>query len=236
MIKPKIFLSLLFLILPILGGTGFAIAEEGEIPLDKAPIDLTDLPSLQRGAKLFMNMCSGCHSLKYIRYSTMAKDIGIVDAKGQILEQVIKDNLIFNGGKITDTIQTAMNKAEGEAWFGIAPPDLSLVARSRGADWLYTYLRSFYLDAKKPWGVNNTVFPDVAMPDVLFNLRSRLYAEKEGKEKFDGAILDIVNFLQYAGEPIQQTRKQLGIWVLLFLAIFFVFAYLLKREYWKDVH
>lgn len=213
-----------------------ARAEEGEVTLDKAPIDATDLPSLQRGAKLFMNYCSGCHSLKYIRYSTMAKDIGIVDSKGQVLDQAVKANLMFVGDKLVDTIQSAMTKEEGANWFGVAPPDLSLVVRLRGVDWLYSYLRSFYPDKKRPWGVNNRVFPDVAMPDVLYNLRARLLLEPDGHKKVDLAMLDLVNFLHYTAEPIKLERQSLGKWVLLFLGIFFVFAYLLKREYWKDVH
>lgn len=213
-----------------------ARAEEGEVALDKAHIDSTDLPSLQRGAKLFMNYCSGCHSLKYIRYSTMAKDIGIVDSKGQVLDQVVKANLMFVGDKLVDTIQNSMTKEEGANWFGVAPPDLSLVVRLRGVDWLYTYLRSFYPDKKRPWGVNNRVFPDVAMPDVLYNLRARLLLEPDGQKKVDAAMLDLVNFLHYTAEPMKLERQSLGKWVLLFLGIFFVFAYLLKREYWKDVH
>jgi ubiquinol-cytochrome c reductase cytochrome c1 subunit len=213
-----------------------AYANETEIKLDKAPVDLSDLPSLQRGAQLFMNYCSGCHSLKYIRYSTMAKDIGIVDSKGQVLTTAVKENLMFVGDKLVDTIQSAMTKTEGSAWFGVAPPDLSLVARLRGVDWLYSYLRAFYPDAKRPWGVNNHVFPDVAMPDVLYNFRARVLLEPDGQKKVDGFMLDLVNFLYYAAEPTKTTRESLGKWVLLFLGIFFVFACLLKREYWKDIH
>lgn len=227
-----IFLSFCFAVCCI----NLSYADEGEVTLDKANVDLTDLPSLQRGAMLFMNYCSGCHSLKYIRYSTMAKDIGIVDSKGQVLDQAVKDNLMFVGDKLVDTIQSAMTKEEGASWFGIAPPDLSLVTRLRGADWVYTYLRSFYLDKKRPWGVNNRLFPDVAMPSVLYDLKARLLLEPDGQKKFDTVVLDLVNFLYYAGEPMKTERESLGKWVLLFLGIFFVFAYLLKREYWKDVH
>lgn len=224
------------LISMLLGIGNVSSATENEYPLDKAKIDLSDLPSLQRGAQLFMNHCSGCHSLKYIRYNTMAKDIGIVDASGHILEAVVKDSLMFVGDKITDTIRSSMTKEEGAIWFGVAPPDLSLVSRLRSSDWIYTYLRSFYPDNKRPWGVNNKVFPDVAMPDVLFNLKARFLLEPNGQEKYDAAILDLVNFLAYAAEPTKLKRQQLGIWVMLFLGIFLVFAYLLKREYWKDVH
>lgn len=211
-------------------------ALEAEDVLDKAHIDPSDLASLQRGAEIFMNECSGCHSLKYIRYSTMAKDIGIVDSKRKVLDQAVKANLMFVGDRLVDTIQSSMTKEEGVNWFGVAPPDLSLVARLRGVDWLYTYLRSFYLDKKRPWGVNNHLFPDVAMPDALFNLRARLLLEPDGQKKVDRVVLDLVNFLHYAGEPTKSVRESIGKWVLLFLGVFFVFAYLLKREYWKDVH
>lgn len=212
------------------------LAQESTLVLDNARIETSDLASLQRGARLFVNFCSGCHSLKYVRYSTMAKDIGIVNAKGQILEAVLKDSLIFTGDSIHDTMQSAMTKQDGALWFGVPPPDLSLVSRARGVDWLYTYLRSFYPDPKRPWGTNNRLFPEVAMPDVLESLRTRFYAEQNGQEKFDAAILDIVNFLSYAGEPTRPFRQQVGIWVILFLGIFCVFACLLKREYWKDIH
>jgi ubiquinol-cytochrome c reductase cytochrome c1 subunit len=232
-----LFWFLLWVLLFSVGHYSYPVnADETEIPLDKARVDLTDLASLQRGAKLFMNYCSGCHSLRFVRYSSLAEGIGIVDPSGKILDQAVKENLMFVGDKITDTIQSSMTKEEGAAWFGISPPDLSLVARARGANWLYTYLRSFYPDPKRPWGVNNTVFKDVAMPDVLYNLRRELEAKKDGKESYDRAILDLVNFLSYVGEPKQLERQRLGIWVLLFLGIFFIFAWLLKREYWKDVH
>lgn len=210
-------------------------AEEIEVPLQRAPIDLQDLASLQRGAVLFMNRCSTCHSLHYLRYDRMGRDIGLVDSDGELMGDAIKQNLMFVGDKLSDTIQTAMTKDQGVAWFGVAPPDLSLTARSRGVNWLYTYLKSFYLDEKRPWGVNNTVFPDVAMPDVLYGLRQELLMEENGQQKYDRVVLDLVNFLAYAAEPMQLERKKVGIWVMLFLGIFCVFAWLLKREYWKDV-
>jgi ubiquinol-cytochrome c reductase cytochrome c1 subunit len=214
-----------------------AVSEEAEgLRLEHARVDLSDLPALQRGAQLFMNHCSGCHSLKYVRYQTMAEDLGIVNSDGQLLSEAIKGNLMFVGDQLADPIKSAMPAVSGAAWFGVAPPDLSLVARSRGLNWLYTYLRSFYADPKRPWGVNNRVFPDVAMPDVLSGLRSRLLAQENGTALYDRAVLDIVHFLAYAGEPMQVKRRTLGIWVLLFLGIFCVFAVLLKREYWKDIH
>jgi len=234
--KTKIFLGLWGFIVLLSLVPSLLQAEESSVPLDKANIDITDLPSLQRGARIFMNYCSGCHSLKFVRYSSLGEGIGIVDASGVLLEEAIKKNLMFVGDKITDTIQRSMTNEEGAKWFEVNPPDLSLVARSRGSDWLYTYLRSFYLDPKRPWGVNNTVFPDVAMPDALYYFRLQFQHEKEGQAKYDQAVLDLVNFLTYVGEPVQLVRKRIGIWVLLFLGVFFVFAYLLKREYWKDVH
>jgi ubiquinol-cytochrome c reductase cytochrome c1 subunit len=207
-----------------------AFTDEVAYPLDKAPIDPTDQVSLQRGAQLYMNHCAGCHSLKYLRYNGMAKDIGITDRNGQVLEQALKDNLVFSGDKTSDAILSGMTKKDAANWFGVPPPDLSLVARSKGVNWLYTYLRTFYLDDKRPWGVNNRVFPDVAMPHVLYDLQNRL-----SPQEYDTVVMDLVNFLSYAGEPIQNTRKRIGVWVLLFLGICLVFAILLKREYWKDV-
>ncbi len=221
-------------------------ASEENIKLDKANIDLTDQASLQRGAKLFMNYCSGCHSLRMVRYEGMAQDVGIVDAKGQVLEKIVKDNLIFGDQKISDPILAVMPKADATNWFGVPPPDLSLVSRSRGVDWLYSYLRSFYQDATKPWGVNNLVFPDAAMPHVLLSLQGlqvRVNDHLELKipgslttQEYDMAVRDLVNFLALMGEPTQLKRERLGVWVLLFLGIFCLFAWLLKREYWKDVH
>lgn len=195
-----------------------------------ADVDITDLPSLQRGFKLFMNHCSGCHSLKYVRYNTVAQDIGIVGPNGIVLTQAVKDNLLFVGDKITDNILTSMQKSEGNQWFGIAPPDLSLVTRSRGADWVYNYLLSFYPDNKKIWGVNNTVYPDVAMPHVLEKMQKSMTPEE-----YEKSVHDIVNFLNYVGEPMQLKRKHIGAWVLVFLGILTIFAFLLKREYWKDI-
>ena len=207
------------------------IAESASKPLDKMSVDVSDAASLQRGAKLYMNYCSGCHSLKYARYEGMAQDIGIVDSQGRVLEAAVKENLMFAGEKITDTMLIAMPVDDAQNWFGKAPPDLSLVARSRGANWLYTYLRSFYPDPKKPWGVNNSIFPDVGMPNVLSSLEKTL-----SKPEFDAAVRDLVNFLVLMGEPKQRERERLGVWVLLFLGVFLVFCWLLKREYWKDVH
>ncbi len=214
--------------------------------LPKAPIDVTDYASLQRGAKLFMNECSGCHSLKYTRYDAMAKGIQITDESGKVLEQIVKDNLMFTGKTLSAPIVTAMSPVDAENWFGIVPPDLTLEARYRGADWLYAYLRSFYVDSSRPWGVNNTVMPSVAMPHVLLNLQGEQILTPEGlklivpgsmtPQEYDTAVADLVNFLCYISEPVQSQRREIGAWVLVFLGIFVVFGYLLKREYWKDVH
>jgi ubiquinol-cytochrome c reductase cytochrome c1 subunit len=217
--------------LPLCLFPALTVVSEVMPTLEKAHIDLTDLPSLQRGAKLFINYCAGCHSLKYVRYNELAQGIGIVDASGNILDNIVKANLILGNAKMTDAVITAMTKEEGMNWFGIAPPDLSLVARLRSPDWLYSYLKSFYPDDKKIWGVNNTIFPDVAMPNVLLTLQKRLPSKE-----FDTAVSDLVNFLTYVSEPHQLERKRLGVLVVIFLGLFFVFTWLLKREYWKEVH
>jgi ubiquinol-cytochrome c reductase cytochrome c1 subunit len=171
----------LLLVLPLMCVAPFVAAEDpghatehmhgAVVKLDKAPIDLTDYASLQRGARLYMNECSGCHSLKFTRYDSLAKGIQITDEDGKVLDQLVKEDLMFVGDSLTDPILSAMHTADGEKWFGIAPPDLTLVARYRGVDWLYTYLRTFYVDPSRPWGVNNLVYPSVAMPHVLVNLQ-----------------------------------------------------------------
>ncbi len=231
-----------------------ALAAGGpSIPLDKANIDLDNKESLQRGAKLFINYCLSCHSAEYMRYNRMGRDLGLTD------EQV-RDNLIFTGAKVGALMKVAVDPKDAADWFGAPPPDLTLTGRLRGPDWLYTYLRSFYVDAERPFGVNNTVFPSVGMPHVLWELEGlkkpvyETVVDAEGHEEqkvvgyetvvpgsmtadeYDRAVRDLVNYLAYMGEPIQQERKRLGVWVLLFLAVMFVVAYLMKKEYWKDVH
>jgi ubiquinol-cytochrome c reductase cytochrome c1 subunit len=234
------------------GGAGY--------PLDKVHNDLKDEASLQRGAQTYMNYCGGCHSLQYMRYNGMAKGIGIVDREsGQVLEKLAHKNLNFTSDKVTDNILTAMPKADAESWFGVAPPDLSLITSYRGKDWLYSYMHGFYLDSDRPWGVNNAVFPDVGMPHILVGLQGTqipvyseeneknggekhiigLKLEKEGilsPKEYDTLVTDLVNFLEYVGEPHKTEREHLGVWVMLFLVLFTLLAYLLKREYWKDVH
>jgi ubiquinol-cytochrome c reductase cytochrome c1 subunit len=195
----------------------------------------------------------GCHSAQYQRYNRMARDLGLTD------EQVL-DNLIFTGVKIGETMKNAMPKDTAKKWFGAAPPDLSVIARSRGADYLYTYLRTFYLDESRPYGANNAIFPSVGMPHVLWELQGWQKAVyktvkdasgnpmevidgfelvQEGSmppREFDKAMADLVSFMVYIAEPIQQERKRIGVWVLLFLVLAFAVFYPLKKEYWKDVH
>jgi ubiquinol-cytochrome c reductase cytochrome c1 subunit len=232
------------------------LAAGGGLHLESADIDLTDQAALQRGAKWFMNYCAGCHSLKYARYNRMARDIGLS-------EDQVRDNLMFvAGAKVGGNINVAMREQDGAVWFGAAVPDLTLVTRNKkgGPDWVYTYLKSFYLDDGRPYGVNNTVFPDVGMPDVLSALRGTqkaVYQETtdaagnphktfdhfetvtEGTlsaEELDGLVRDLTTFLAYMGEPMKLERQSLGIYVILFLVVFSVLAYLLKKEYWRDVH
>jgi ubiquinol-cytochrome c reductase cytochrome c1 subunit len=239
--------TLLLLLLPALAG-----ATGGGGHLDKANIDLTSKHSLQKGAKLFVNYCLSCHAAAYQRYNRMASDLGLT-------EQQVIDNLMFAAEKIGEPMTVAMSRQDGKNWFGAPPPDLTLVSRSRGPDWLYTYLRTFYLDESRPFGVNNLVFPSVGMPHVLWELQGwqkPVYktVEHEGKERqvidhlelvepgtmtpaeYDKAITDLVNFMTYMGEPVKLERQALGIKVLLFLLVLLVITYLLKKEYWKDVH
>jgi ubiquinol-cytochrome c reductase cytochrome c1 subunit len=233
--------------------SSLVLASDGHIKLDKANVNVKDYASLQRGAKIYMNTCATCHSLKYVRYKEMAKQIEMVDSSGDLLIDVVKDGLMHSGGKITDNILSAITKDDGEQWFGKSPPDLSLVARCRGVDWIYTYLRTFYKDDSKLWGVNNITYPDVAMPHVLLNYQGlkgisnsnthesnhiNLKLIRQGslnEKEYDLMVLDLVNFLSYVGEPYQVERKRIGIFVLIFLSILLVLVYLLKREYWKDV-
>ena len=228
-----------------------AQAEEGK--LMHANNDVANKASLQRGARNFVNYCSGCHSLKYVRYNRLTVDLDLTDAQ-------VRDNLDFTGAKLTDMMTNNMDSADGKAWFGKAPPDLSLIARSRGADHLYTFLHSFYLDPSRPTGMNNVVLPAAAMPNVLWELQGLQHAVYEGKtsqdgkrvdkvfkgleaetkgklspEEYDEFVRDTVNFLDYVGEPIQVERRDLGIRVVFFLLILFGLAYALKKEYWKDV-
>ncbi|MEW8507436.1 MAG: cytochrome c1 [Candidatus Thiodiazotropha sp.] len=244
----KLIVAFLFAAAPMLG-----LAAGGGAHLDDADIDLSDQASLQRGAKYFVNFCLSCHSAQFQRYNRMAKDLGLSETE-------VIENLMFTTDKIGDTMKIAMTTEQGTEWFGSPPPDLSVLARARGVDWIYTYLRSFYLDEKRPFGVNNIVFPDVGMPHVLWELQGaqkavfKLEKDSAGNDiekfdhfepvsegllspaEYDQVARDLTAFMSYISEPIQMERKRLGVWVLLFIAVFFVLAYLLKKEYWKDVH
>jgi len=201
----------------------FNVFATGDLHLDHANTDISDTASLQNGAKLFMNYCSGCHAIAFMRYNRIAKDLNLSDS-------LVAEHLMFAGEKPGETITTSMPKEGAAKWFGGTPPDLSLVARAKGTDWIYTYLRGFYEDDSKVFGVNNKVLENASMPDVLWSL-------KEGKSEaaFDQDVRDITNFLDYVGEPAKLIRTRLGVWVLLFLGVLLVLTYLLKKEYWKDV-
>ena len=257
----KLFAVLILAVMPAL-----TFAAEHGAHLDTVDIDLTDKAALQDGARTFANYCMGCHSAKFQRYERVADDLGIP-------HELMLENLVFTGAKIGDHMKIGMQPADAKSWFGAAPPDLTLVARVRGSDWLYTYLRSFYEDPARPWGVNNKVFPNVGMPNVLAGLQGRqvvgckqVQTEAEGKkqfdpltgtpltheacdqltvvpksgtlnaEQFDEKVKNLVTFLAYSANPVKLQSHRIGTYVLLYLAFFFVFAYLLKREYWKDVH
>ena len=219
--------------------------------LQQAGNDLGDQSSLQRGAALYMNYCSGCHSLKYVRYSRIASDLGLT-------EDQVQASLNFTGAKVGEQVHVAMSAEDAQAWFGQVPPDLSLVSRVRGSDWIYTYLKSFYLDDERPLGWNNTLFPNASMPNPLWMMQGlqraefgpldeatgerpveRLVIAEPGNAapaEYDQAVRDITNFLEYVGEPAALKRHDLGVWVILFLAFFTFLAWLLKKEYWRDVH
>jgi ubiquinol-cytochrome c reductase cytochrome c1 subunit len=235
--KAKILLVLALLV-PLM-----AAANEG-VKLDRAPIDPNNQASLQRGAKTFVNYCLNCHSAAYMRYNRL-QDIGLTDAQ-------IKSNLMFAGEKVGDTMTVAMQKADAKAWFGATPPDLSVEARARGADWIYSYLRSFYRDDTRPTGWNNLVYEKVAMPHVLWTLQGeqvlkvdaktethRLVLDKPGSltlAEYDQTIADLVNYLVFMSEPYKERDKHLGLLVLAFLGLMFVLSYYLKKEFWKDIH
>ena len=234
----------------------------GTMPCDRIDLDIRDSASLQKGAQTYMNYCMGCHSLKYARYNRVAEDLGIP-------QDLMRDNLIFDPAvKVGALMNNAMDVERAKVWFGAAPPDLTLVARSRSPNWLYTYLRTFYEDRSRPYGVNNRVYENVGMPHVLLDLQGlkacvetvvdtrleplsgtamaehhdacgTMETVTEGRlstEEYEQTIYDLVNFLAYIAEPIKADRQRIGVYVLLFIAVFYVFATLLNREYWKDVH
>jgi len=239
--------------------SGMAMAAGSGFPLDKAPVDLHDKESLKRGAETFANYCLSCHAADYMRYNRIGKDLGWTDVE-------VSEKLISTRGadgektKVGELMKVAMDNEYSGVAFGTKIPGLTVIARSRGADWLYTYLRTFYLDDSRPTGMNNLVFADVGMPHVLWEKQGlqkatfrtekgadgndkHIYESREivqagsmSAEEYDAFVGDLVNFMVYMGEPVQLERKSLGIKVLVFLFIFAIIAYLLKKEYWKDVH
>jgi ubiquinol-cytochrome c reductase cytochrome c1 subunit len=237
------------LLIACLLGPAVALGAGGEVKLDRANIDMRDAVSLQRGAKVFVNYCLNCHSASYMRYNRLM-DLGLT-------EQQIKDNLIFGDAKIGEPMNVAMRKSDGKTWFGVTPPDLSVIARSRSPDWLYTYLRGFYRDTSTVTGWNNVVFPNVAMPHVFWELQGvqRLHTSEAGAhageqhselvletpgtmsvKDYDAMVRDLVAYLEYMSEPASIKRERIGVVVLLFLGLLVTLTWLLKREYWKDVH
>lgn len=225
----------------------------GHTTVQHANNNVANTASLQRGARNFVNYCMGCHSARYVRYNRLGADLDLSEAQ-------IIDNLMFTGERPHDTMTVAMPPEDAKRWFGTAPPDLSLMARARGTDYIYAFLKSFYLDSSRPTGVNNLVLPGTAMPHVLWELQGYQKAVYDGEsdaehstvhkkfkefelaqegslspEEFDRFVRDTVNFLDYIGEPMQLERRNLGLKVLGFLLVFFLFAYFLKKEYWKDV-
>jgi ubiquinol-cytochrome c reductase cytochrome c1 subunit len=246
----------------LLSPAAFAAGGQGA-KLDPVKIDLGDRPSLQRGARIFVNYCLSCHSASYMRYNRMGRDLGIS-------EELVRENLLFAADKVGDLMKAVMPPEDAKKWFGVAPPDLTVIARARSPEWLYTYMRSFYRDEKSPSGWNNTVFPNVAMPHVLYEwqgdqravyrtVKDKQVSEKDGEKvetvvetrvfdkfelsrpgsmnpkEFDAAMRDLMNFLVYLGEPAKLERYRLGAMVIIFLLFLLVFAYLLKKEYWKDI-
>ena len=244
-------LAAVLLVVPAL-----TLAADVHVELDRAPIDPTDRVSLQRGAHAFVNYCLGCHSASYMRYNRL-QDLGLT-------EQQIRENLVFTGAKVGDLMKTAMEPKDAKEWFGTPPPDLTVTARSRssadgsGSDWLYTYLRSFYRDDSRPTGWNNVIYPNVAMPHVLWQLQGeqvlkeakeqaegyektvhKLAIDKPGTMKpveYDRLVADLVNYMTYMSEPARAQRETLGLYVLLVIFILIALSYALKKAYWKDVH
>jgi len=225
-----------------------ALASGGNVHLDKWPGSVSDKAALQNGAKLFVNYCMNCHGASYLRYKNLL-DLGLT-------EQQVKDNLMFTSDKIGSLMGVAARADEQKLWFGATPPDLTILARARGeagnagagADWLYTYLRSFYRDENRPTGWNNVIFENVGMPNPLWELQGQSIRNHEthkleqvvpgklSQAEYDKSISDLVSFMVWMGEPQQEFRRTLGLFVLAFLGLLFVVAYALKKEYWKDIH
>ena len=240
-------ISILFLIFFI------DVSATSESKLMHMDVDLSDQQSLQRGAKIFVNYCLSCHSAAYMRYNRMGEDLEISD-------DILKENLMFGTDKVGDVMNISMRHEDSINYFGVVPPDLSVIARSRGPDWLYTYFQTFYVDDSRPFGVNNLVYKDVAMPHVLWELQGMqrladlektgsvyynpnyknsldlVTTGKQTEKEYDRTVRDLVNYLVYIGEPIKLKRTKIGIWVMFYLFIFLVVAYMLKKDYWQDIH
>ena len=244
----KQLIALFFASLAGVFGSLPAGAAGGGYALERAPIDTHDVVSLQAGARTFVNYCLNCHGAQFMRYNRLG-DLGLTEAQ-------IKDNLMFASEKVGETMKIAMTAADAKAWFGAPPPDLTVIARARGADWLYTYLRTFYRDPKTATGWNNAVFPNVGMPHALWGLQGekslQTVAAAEGQAaeqkwstlsrgtqstaQYDTTVRDLVNFMVWMGEPAANSRRQIGVVVLYVLGILYLLAYAMKREFWKDVH
>ena len=249
--------TLLLLLLLTLPAAPCWPAGAGNDHLMHAEVDLSNRKSLQRGARTFVNYCLSCHSASLMRYNRLGKDLNVS-------ESVLKENFMFGTDKTGDTMTVALNRQEAEKYFGVAPPDLSVTARSRGADWLFTYLMTFYRDPSRPTGVNNLAFEDTAMPHVLWELQGwqepvykevihgddritreidylEVVTEPLDKpepyqdESYEETVSDLVNFMVYLGEPIKLKRETIGAWTIVYLLVLLVIVYLLKREYWREI-
>lgn len=245
--RGRLLLTAPALLLAAAGAPGLASAAQSAWPMEPMRPDLSDKPSLQRGWGLFNQYCLGCHSLRFQRYERTADDLGVP-------HETALETLVFTGQKIGDLMTTAMDPEQAKKWFGAAPPDLTMVTRVRSPEWLYNYLKAFYADDSRPFGVNNKVFENVGMPHALVELQGlqqdacerqaedcfQLAAEPGAgllsPEEYDRAVHDLVNFLHYVGEPARLERERIGPYVLAFLAILGILTYLLNREFWKDIH
>jgi len=238
----------LIIVVAVLMTAGTAQAAGGNAPLEPAGNDAGDVPSLQRGARNFINYCSGCHSAQYVRFNSIARDLNL--SKEQLI-----DNLMFNAERTFETIVAAMPAEDSARWFGSTPPDMSLMARARGTDYLYNFLKGFYLDPDSPTGVDNVILEGTSMPHVLWELQgfqNAVFHENElgeqlferfekatpgamTSDEYDDFVRDTVNFMEYIGEPIRTIRRKMGVWVLMFLTVFLILSYMLKKQIWKDV-
>ena len=249
MLESKILRACVATVAILVAGHGFAAG--GGAELESADIEPGNIASLQRGARNFMNYCSGCHSAQYVRFNTIGKAL-------ELSEEELIDNLMFNAEKTFETIRAAMPAEDAARWYGTAPPDMSLMARAKGSDYIFNFLRSFYLDPTSPTGVDNTVLPGTSMPHVLWELQGYQKAVFEehvdgdvttlvfehfepvtagslDAEDYDAFVRDTVNFLAYIAEPIRSDRRKIGTWVIMYLIVFFVIAVMLKKQIWKDV-